>query len=123
MVEAEEDIDDLLILCKSDITSKNERKVVKYLQNLELVKEKIANVKEKDRLRNWQPPVTGNDIINTFVIDKPQLIGEIKSELRELILSGKVPDEYKPAFETMLELGKQRGLKLKNEKTNAKFPS
>jgi poly(A) polymerase len=116
MVEAEEDIDDLLILCKSDITSKNERKVVKYLQNLELVKEKIANVKEKDRLRNWQPPVTGNDIINTFVIDKPQLIGEIKSELRELILSGKVPDEYKPAFETMLELGKQRGLKLKNEK-------
>ena len=117
MVEAGEAIDDLLILCKSDITSKNEVKKKKYLKNLELVKEKIALVSEKDRLRNWQPPITGNDIKQYFSISQPRMIGELKLQIREAILDGVVPDQREAALKFMIQKGKQMGLKLISQET------
>lgn len=117
MVEAGEAIDDLLILCQSDITSKNEAKKKKYLKNLELVKEKIALVSEKDRLRNWQPPITGNDIMQYFSISQPRMIGELKLQVREAILDGVVPDQREAALEYMIQQGKQMGLELLNQET------
>lgn len=114
MVEAEDAIDDLLLLCKSDITSKNESKKKKYLHNLELVKEKIAQVSEKDRMRNWQPPITGNDILNNFAITNPAQIGNLKGKVREAILEGTIPDERNAAMEFMLMEGKKMKMDTKN---------
>lgn len=114
MVEAEDAIDDLLLLCKSDITSKNESKKKKYLHNLELVKEKIAQVSEKDRMRNWQPPITGNDILNNFAIRNPAQIGNLKGKVREAILEGTIPDERNAAMEFMLMEGKKMKMDTKN---------
>lgn len=114
MVEAEDAIDDLLLLCKSDITSKNESKKKKYLHNLELVKEKIAQVSEKDRLRNWQPPITGNDILNNFTITNPAQIGNLKGKVREAILDGTVADDRNAALEYMLAEGKKMKMITKN---------
>lgn len=111
MVEAGDAIDDLLILCQSDITSKNEAKKKKYLANLEIVKQKIADVGEKDRLRNWQPPITGNDIIQNFKITDPKQIGTLKNKIREAILEGGIADDRNQAFEYMIKEGKAMGLK------------
>ena len=110
MVEAEDTIDDLLILCQSDITSKNDSKKKRYLQNLELVKQKIADVAEKDRLRNWQPPVSGNDILEYFEINNPKKIGLLKNMIREAILDGTVADERDAAFDFMQKEGEKLGL-------------
>ena len=90
IVEAGEDIDDLMILCRCDITSKNKHKVARHIENLKVVEAKIKEVREKDELRNWQPILTGNHIIERFKIDNPKYIGEIKSEVREAILDGRV---------------------------------
>jgi poly(A) polymerase len=114
MVEAEDAIDDLLLLCKSDITSKNESKKKKYLHNLELVKEKIAQVSERDRLRNWQPPITGNDILNNFTITNPAQIGNLKGKVREAILDGTLADDRNAAMEFMLTEGKKMKMDTKN---------
>ncbi|MCK9482052.1 MAG: CCA tRNA nucleotidyltransferase [Bacteroidia bacterium] len=113
MVEAGESIDDLLILCQSDITSKNEVKKKKYLANLELVKQKINDVAEKDRLRNWQPPISGNDILQHFEITDPRQVGVLKNSIREAILEGKIPDEHLAAFDFMMAEGIKIGLKPK----------
>ena len=90
IVEAGEDIDDLMILCRCDITSKNKHKVARHIENLKVVEAKIKEVREKDELRNWQPILTGNHIIQRFKIDNPKYIGEIKTEVREAILDGRV---------------------------------
>lgn len=113
MVEAGDSIDDLLLLCQCDITSKNEAKKKKYLKNLEIVREKIVNVGEKDRLRNWQPPVTGNDILEAFIIQNPRQIGELKNAIREAVLEGKLPDERENALTFMYEMGLKLGLQRK----------
>lgn len=90
IVEAGEDIDDLMILCRCDITSKNKHKVARHIENLKVVESKIKEVREKDELRNWQPILTGNHIIARFKIDNPKYIGKIKSEVREAILDGRI---------------------------------
>ncbi len=113
IVEAGDDVYDLLTLCKADITSKNEQKVKKYLNNLEIVKQKIQDVNAKDELRNWQPPITGNHIMETFALENPQQIGLLKNRVREAILEGEVKDEFEAAFNYLLEIGKELGLKLK----------
>ncbi|TNE79625.1 MAG: HD domain-containing protein [Bacteroidetes bacterium] len=114
IVDAGDEVNDLLTLCKADITSKNEVKVKKYLRNLQLVKEKIADVTERDRLRNWQPPITGEHIMEAFVITSGPQIGEVKSAIREAILEGIVPNDFDAAHRYMLEKGLELGLELKS---------
>lgn len=113
IVDAGEEVQDLLLLCKADITSKNEVKVKKYLRNLELVKIKIEDVTERDRLRNWQPPITGEHILETFVIEAGPQIGQLKNAIREAILEGQVGNDFDEAFRFMLEKGNELGLKRK----------
>ena len=99
IVEAGEDIDDLMILCRCDITSKNKHKVARHIENLKVVEAKIKEVREKDELRNWQPILTGNHIIQRFKIDNPKYIGEIKTEVREAILDGRVDNTLAASLE------------------------
>ncbi len=114
IVEAGDEVNDLLLLCKADITSKNEVKVKRYLRNLELVKIKIADVTERDRLSNWQPPISGNDIMDAFVISDPKDIGRVKLAIREAILDGNIPNEHEAARAFMLKKGEELGLKRKS---------
>lgn len=115
IVDAGEEVNDLLLLCKADITSKNEVKVKKYLRNLELVKQKIQDVTARDQLRNWQPPVSGNDIMAIFSIENPPQIGALKTIIRESILDGLIPNEREAALAYMRLKGQEMGLKLKEE--------
>ncbi|MEN9511637.1 MAG: hypothetical protein RLZZ370_1456, partial [Bacteroidota bacterium] len=111
IVDAGDDIQDLLLLSRADITSKNEAKVNRYLKNLELVAQKIEEVTEKDRLRNWQPPITGNDIMQHFHIEDMRQIGTLKLEIREAILEGTVPNEFDAAHAFMIQRGLELGMK------------
>jgi poly(A) polymerase len=110
LFEAGDDIDDLMILCNADITSKNEFKVKRYRQNFDLVREKLKIVEEKDRVRNFQPPVGGEVIIKTFNLGPCQAIGDIKSKIKEAVLEGEIPNEYEAAYAYMLKIGKEMGL-------------
>jgi putative nucleotidyltransferase with HDIG domain len=110
LFEAGDDIDDLMNLCQADITSKNREKVKRYLANFEIVKIKLKEIEEKDKLRNWQPPVSGNDIMITFGITPGKEIGIIKSAIREAILEGIIPNNFEEAYEYMLLEGTKIGL-------------
>lgn len=110
LFDAGDDIDDLMLLCEADITSKNAEKVRQYLKNFDLVRKKLKEIEEKDRLRNWQPPVSGDDIMNYFSIKPCKEVGLIKVAIREAILEGKIPNERNAALEMMVEEGKKIGL-------------
>ena len=110
LFEAGEDIDALMILCNADITTKNEYKVKKYKNNFELVKEKIIEVEAKDQLRNWQPPIDGNDIMQAFGLAAGKEVGLLKNAIREAILEGVIPNEKTAALELMMMEGKKLGL-------------
>ena len=120
LFEAGDDIDDLMILCEADITTKNEYKVKKYLANFELVREKLKEVEEKDQLRNWQPPVTGEDIMKTFDIPPSKEVGLIKNAIREAVLEGEVKNEYNEVYNFMVKKGVEMGLKIKSYSDSGK---
>lgn len=110
MMEVGEDIDALMLLCKSDITSKNEKKVEKVKKNFELVEQKIKDVAERDYLRNWQPPVTGIDIMDHFEIVNKQDIGVLKSAVKQAILDGVVEDDFDASMTYLRQLASGMGI-------------
>ncbi len=111
LFEAGDDIDDLMLLCNADITSKNPDKVRKHKANFELVKQKLVELEERDRIRNFQPPVSGEDIMTTFGIGPCREIGTIKDAIKDAILDGKIPNERDAAWHMMLDLADTLGLK------------
>ena len=115
LFEAGDDIDDLMTLCNADITSKNEFKVKKYKKNFELVEERLRLVEEQDQIRNFQPPVTGQLIMETFGLSPSFEVGEIKSQIKEAILEGEIKNEEKMAVEFMIKIAKKMGLEVKDK--------
>jgi hypothetical protein len=108
--DAGDDLESLFILCKADITSKNKEKVKRYLSNFEMVMQRCAEVEDKDQLRNWQPPVSGELIMEYFSINPGREVGIIKNAIREAILDGQIPNEYEAAFSFMIAKGDELGL-------------
>ena len=111
LFEAGDDIDDLMLLCNADITSKNPEKVRRHKANFELVKRKLVELEERDRIRNFQPPVSGDDIMRTFGIGPCHEIGTIKDAIKDAILDGKIANDREQAWQLMLRLGADLGLK------------
>lgn len=111
LFEAGDDVDDLMTLCNADITSKNEFKVRKYKQNFTTVKEKLLIVEEKDRIRNFQPPIDGQLIMETFSLEPCHEIGVIKNRIKEAILEGEIQNEKGEAFDYMIKIATELGLK------------
>ncbi|WP_316807071.1 CCA tRNA nucleotidyltransferase [Pedobacter agri] len=110
LFDAGEEIESLMMLCNADVTTKNEYKKTKYRRNFELVKQKLRDVEERDKIRNWQPPISGNDIMETFGLDAGKEVGLIKNAIREAILEGEIKNDYDEAFHFMLNQAKQMGL-------------
>lgn len=114
LFEAGDDLEDLMKLCEADITTKNKEKEARYLQKFQKVREIINEVEERDQIRNWQPPITGEIIMESFEIKAGREVGNIKNAIREAILDGKIPNSYSEAYELMINLGADYGYTIKN---------
>ena len=117
LFEAGEDIEDLMTLCEADITSKNDDRVKRYMKNFELVRQKMKEVEEKDRVRSWQPPVSGEEIMQAFGIKPCREIGTIKDAIKDAIMDGDIDNSREAAVNFMekkgIELGLELSIKLK----------
>lgn len=110
LFDAGDDVDKLMDLCESDITSGNREKVIKFTNNFKLVRVKLAELEEKDRIRNFQPPVDGDEIMRIFNIPPSAVIGEIKTAIKDAILDGEIPNEHDAALEYCMKIAKEKGL-------------
>ena len=111
LFEAGDDIDDLMTLCNADITTKNEYKIQKYRTNFQKVRQKLKDVEEKDQIRNFQPPISGKEIMEIYDLSPCKLVGELKDEIKESILEGKIRNEYAEAYHLLTKLAEKKGLK------------
>ena len=111
LYEAGDDIEDLMLLCEADITSRNENRKRRFLDNFKLVRQKLKNLEEKDRIRNFQPPIDGTEIMRMFNLQPCREIGSLKSYIKDAILDGVIPNDHDAAFEYMLKKAEQMGLR------------